>query len=102
MVLKAEALARRVVGEVDGDAPQRAAFAWRLVTGRPPQAPETNRAVRLFKSQIVHYRQRKDAARKMATVPLGPLPKDMDAAELAAWTVVGSVLLTLDETLCKG
>ncbi len=38
----------------------------------------------------------------MATVPLGALPKDMNAAEAAAWTVVASVLLNLDETLSKG
>ncbi len=37
----------------------------------------------------------------MATDPLGPLPKEMDAAQLAAWTVVGNVLLNLDETMMK-
>ena len=98
----AQALARRVVGDVNGNAPQRAAFAWRLVTGRPPRAPETKRIVQLFEAQLVHYRQHEDAARKMATVPLGALPKEMDATELAAWTVVASVLLNLDETLTKG
>ena len=77
-------------------------FAWSLVTGRPPSAPETNRITRLFEAQLDHYRQHKNAARQMATVPLGALPKEMDAAELAAWTVVASVLLNLDETLSKG
>ena len=28
--------------------------------------------------------------------------KDLDAAELAAWTVVANVLLNLDETITKG
>ncbi len=37
----------------------------------------------------------------MATEPLGPLPASMDAVELAAWTVVGNVLLNLDETFAK-
>ena len=77
-------------------------MAWQLVTGRPPQSAETNRVVRLFKAQLEHYRQHEDAALKMATVPLGPLPEDMNAAEVAAWTVVASVLLNLDETLSKG
>ena len=40
-------------------------------------------------------------ATQFATVPLGPLPKDMDAAEAAAWTVVSSVLLNLDEMFMK-
>ena len=98
----AQALARRVVRELDGDASQRAAFAWRLVTGRPPQPTETSRVTRLFQEQREHYAQDTEAAREVATVPLGALPDGMDAAEMAAWTVVASVLLNLDETLSKG
>ena len=46
---------------------------------------------------------RKDAAKAavMATKPLGPAPAGVDVVELAAWTVVGNVLLNLDETLAK-
>ena len=40
-------------------------------------------------------------AAEMASNPLGPLPKDADAVELAAWTTVANVLLNLDETLMK-
>jgi hypothetical protein len=40
-------------------------------------------------------------ARDVATKPLGEAPKDCDVAELAAWTVVGNVLLNLDEMLMK-
>ena len=43
----------------------------------------------------------KAAAVKLATDPIGPLPKGLDPADLAAWTVVGNVLLNLDETLMK-
>lgn len=98
----AQALARRLVIDVNSDVTQRAAFAWRRVTGRPPQQQETQRIVRLFEAQLDHFRDNEEAARKMATVPLGKLPEDMEAAELAAWTVVSSVLLNLDETLTKG
>jgi hypothetical protein len=37
----------------------------------------------------------------MATKPIGPVPPGVDVAELAAWTVVGNVLLNLDETIAK-
>ena len=37
----------------------------------------------------------------LATIPLGPLPDGVDADVAAAWTVVGNVLLNLDETLAK-
>jgi hypothetical protein len=37
----------------------------------------------------------------MATSPLGPLPKGANPAEYAAWTVVGNVLLNLDEMFMR-
>jgi len=43
-----------------------------------------------------------EAAKQLASEPLGPLPKDMDASEAAAWTVVANVLLNLDGVLTKG
>ncbi|MEK6235779.1 MAG: DUF1553 domain-containing protein, partial [Planctomycetales bacterium] len=98
----AQALARRVIREGKGNASARAAFAWKLVTGRPPRPKETARVARLFETQFDHYQKHKDEANKTAANPLGALPDDMDAAEAAAWTVVGSVLLNLDETLSKG
>ena len=50
-----------------------------------------------------HERFQKDAAKakEVATNPLGAAPKEFDVAELAAWTVVGNVLLNLDEMLMK-
>ena len=80
----------------------RAAYAWQLVTGRPAIAAETKRVVQLWQTQMDYYAQHQDEARKTATVPLGALPKEMKVPALAAWTVIASVLLNLDETLSKG
>ncbi|MFP6657800.1 MAG: DUF1553 domain-containing protein, partial [Pirellulales bacterium] len=98
----AQAVARRVVEEAGVGAKQRAAFAWQLITARRPVEGEASRILQLFEEQLVHYRQHKDAAHKMATNPLGPLPDGADVAEMAAWTVVASVLPNLDETLSRG
>ncbi|MCH8048052.1 MAG: PSD1 domain-containing protein [Planctomycetes bacterium] len=98
----AQALARRIVTDVKGDATQRSAYAWRRVTGRPGRKNELERIARLYREQLAHYRQHADAAKAMATDPLGPLPEGMNTAELAAWTVVAAALLNLDETLTKG
>ena len=68
----------------------------------PPRALETERLVSLFVAQLEHYRNDLDAALNMATIPLGALPDGLEAAEIAAWTVVASLLLNLDETLSKG
>jgi hypothetical protein len=40
-------------------------------------------------------------AKDIATMPIGPLNEGVDLVSAAAWTVVGNVLLNLDETLAK-
>ena len=42
-----------------------------------------------------------DAAKQLATMPLGPLSADGDTATMAAWTVVANVLLNLDQALTR-
>ena len=98
----AQALARRIVGAGVGDTKKRAAYAWRLVTGRPAKPQEIDRLARLVVEQTAHYTKDAAAARAMATVPLGAAPEGMDESVLAAWTVAAGVLLNLDETLTKG
>jgi hypothetical protein len=71
------------------------------VLGRAPTAEETGRLVTLFESQRRRFAADAEAAQALATDPLGPAPEGVDVADLAAWTVVGNVLLNLDESLCN-
>jgi hypothetical protein len=78
------------------------------VLARQPRPEELTRLVQLYQDSLAEFTADAAAAKAMATEPLGPLPAnflaryDGDAArataELAAWTVVGNVLLNLDET----
>jgi Protein of unknown function (DUF1553) len=97
----AQALARRIVEHDDADPSARATYAFRRVLGRPPAADEVERLVALFESERAHYEYDGEAATAMATSELGESGKIANMAELAAWTVVGNVLLNLDETLMK-
>jgi hypothetical protein len=97
----AQALARRIVSRGGVSARDRAAFAFRLCLIRPPSEPEVQRLADLFTKARQQYQQDPARATALATKPLGPAPKDMDVVDLAAWTVVGNVLLNLDETLDK-
>jgi mono/diheme cytochrome c family protein len=101
-VESAQALARRIVKEGGSTAEDRARFALRLCLCRPPQAEQVKHVAALFESERQHYRKNAKAALSLATEPLGALPAGMDAAELAAWTVVANVLLNLDAVLMKG
>lgn len=68
---------------------------------RPPHEQETARVVALYEKSLVRFQGDLPSATKLAAEPLGPVPAGMNAAELAAWTTVGNVLLNLDETLMK-
>lgn len=96
----AQALARRMVSA--GKTPaERAAFGIRLCLSRPPTSSEVARLVKLYEGALERYTKNPAEAQKMATEPLGPPPAEMNVSELAAWTVVGNVLLNLDEVLMK-
>ena len=97
----AQALARRVVKDGGPTTAERAANAFRLCLVRPPKPEELTRLVKLFDESKAVLAADSRKATQLATVPLGPVPPGMDVADLAAWTVVGNVILNLDETLMK-
>jgi mono/diheme cytochrome c family protein len=97
----AQALARKVVTAGGTTPAERAGYAFRICLARPPHAEELARLVRLYEQTAARFEKSPEEARRLATEPIGPAPKDLDVAQLAAWTVVGNVLLNLDETLMK-
>src|SRR5690606_37553257 len=97
----AQALARRAMTEGGATPRERATLAFRLCVTRRPSEAEADRIVQLYEAALARYQSTPDAARQLATEPLGPLPEGLDAAEAAAWTVVGNVLLNLDEVLAR-
>lgn len=96
----AQALARRLIAS-SGSAEQRIrnAFRWTLI--REPDVNELDRLGLLLDRALSQYTADIEAARTMATDPLGPLPDEADPVEHAAWTVVCNVLLNLDEVFMK-
>ncbi len=96
----AQALARKMAAA--GSKPEEKLTAgFRRVLSRPPTEKETARLLALFDDAKSGFAKDPAKALSIATKPLGPLPKDADPTELAAWTVVSNVLLNLDETLMR-
>ena len=96
----AQAMARRIVaGGTDRAGGIRQGF--RLCLSRDPSGPEAARIADLYDTTYRRFAADAEAARKLATDPIGPAPAGSDLAELAAWAVVGNVLLNLDETLMR-
>jgi hypothetical protein len=93
----AQALARRIVREGGTAAESRASFGLRLCLSRPPRPDQVQELAKLHVSELARFGGDVTAARKLA----GEVPAGMDAADLAAWTVVANVLLNLDGVLTK-
>ena len=79
----------------------KARQGFRLCASRQPTDDELHGLVRLYTKTLERFQADPAKAKDVATKPLGELPKEMDMAELAAWTMVGNVLLNLDEVLMK-
>jgi Protein of unknown function (DUF1553)/Protein of unknown function (DUF1549)/Planctomycete cytochrome C/NedA-like, galactose-binding domain len=96
----AQALARRMAAFGSSPA-EKARYGFRLCLARPPQEKELQDLLRLYEGSHARFADDKANALLMASHPLGAVPEGSDPSELAAWTVVGNVLLNLDETLMK-
>ena len=96
-----QALARKVVAEGGASAKERAIYAFRRCLTRPPKESEVASLVALYEKSRAKYAADPKRVASMATEPLGPAPQGADVAELAAWTVVGNVLINLDEMFLK-
>jgi hypothetical protein len=97
----AQALARRMVTSGGETVRDRAFYGFRLSLARSPRDAELDLLEKLYEKSLARFDKEREQATLLATIPLGPLPKGMDAAELAAWTVVGNVLMNLDEFVAR-
>ncbi len=96
----AQALARRLA-EGGDSTESRAKFGLRACLLREPGDAEVSRIVQLFETAKSRFSQLPEQAKLMAEEPIGPIPEGADPIEMAAWTVVGNVLLNLDEMFLK-
>jgi hypothetical protein len=97
-----QALARRLIKEGGGDPEARIRFGLSLALSRPADPAAVAALLKLYESEFARYSADAEAAKKLATEPLGPLPAGVNPAEAAAWTAVANVLLNLDGVLMKG
>lgn len=97
----ARALAAKVLTCAPADDTARIHWAWRQVLGRDAQPAETAVLTQLLDDHRAQYASDPKAAEAILTVGISPQPKNIDTAELAAWTSVSRVLLNLNETITR-
>ena len=97
----ARALAQRMIAETAGDANQRIRYGFRLATARWPSAAELSILREGLDDYLESYQQDKRAAEVLLTVGESSSNGDAGADELAAYLMVASIILNLDETITR-
>jgi hypothetical protein len=100
-VTAAQALARRIVDH-PGDRREKAAYAFQLCLTRAPNVGELERIIRLYEGELAHYASDPSQTAAMAAHAVDPGLQIPHSTEFAAWTVVGNILLNLDEMMNRG
>jgi hypothetical protein len=95
----ARALAQRMLTEGGGDAAARIAYAFRVVLSRVPDADEATVLQQQLAQHLDRYTQDEAAAKKVIGHGESKPKPELKPAELAAYTMVASTVLNLDETV---
>lgn len=74
---------------------------FQLCLTRLPSHSEIQILLALYEKAHAFYAGDLVAAKAITTEPIGSLPQGVDPVELAAWTVLGNMLLNLDEIFLK-
>ena len=94
-------MGRRILQEGGDTTASRVYYGFRLALTRKPTEEESQRLVSLYETVRTSLSTDPTKATPLATKPIGPLPEGMNVLDAASWTVVGNVLLNLDEFLAK-
>jgi hypothetical protein len=97
----ARALAARALSEGgDSDGP-RIDWLFQVVLARPPQPEEGVIVADVLAGHRERYATDPEAAKATISHGESPVPSDLPADELAAWTLLANMMLNLDETLTR-
>lgn len=99
--------ASRVFGErmMTHDEPKiedRMRYGFRLATARWPTADELRVIKKVFDVQLAQFKEAPEEAEKLLKIGEHPADGELDKTELAAWTMIGNLILNLSETITKG
>jgi hypothetical protein len=97
----ARALAERTMKEGGTTPESRVVHLFRLAATRSPDAREVSELLKLYREQVAVYAKDEDAAKKLIAVGESKPDTALDPTELAAWTMLGNLVLNLDEVLNK-
>jgi Protein of unknown function (DUF1553)/Protein of unknown function (DUF1549)/Planctomycete cytochrome C len=98
----ARALAERTLREGGKATDERLAYMFRLVTARSPGTKDFAELSSALSDLKAHYAKQPDAAKALIAAGESKPDPRFNTTELAAWTMIGNVILNLDEVITKG
>ncbi|MGP0063911.1 MAG: DUF1553 domain-containing protein, partial [Isosphaeraceae bacterium] len=104
LVEASRALAQRALREAGAAASTEArlTYLFRLAAGRCPDARELDELRAALADFRTHYAGKPDDARHLIAIGETKPDAHLEPSELAAWTMIGNVVLNLDEVITKG
>jgi hypothetical protein len=93
--------AQRVIFEGGKSSEDRIEYAFRLATARRPSDSERETLTTVLKTALENYKTDRDAAKTMLDIGESSREETLDLSHHAAWTIVASAILNLDETLTR-
>ena len=97
----ARMLAQRVMNSSEAATDRRIGQAFQRVVSRLPTVKEREVMSQAYESYLGAFQENPQAAEKLLSVGESPHDTSLNAAESAAWTMVMSVILNLDEVVTK-
>jgi len=97
----AQAMGLRVYRDGGNDERSRAAYAFRLCTGRAPTERELKSLLNFYGEQFKYFEDRTSDALKVGLATQTNLPPNVNLHKVAAWAMVSRAILNLDETITK-
>ena len=93
--------AERILREGGASPTLKLQWAFQAATSRKPNDAETRLLLTSLEKNLRHYRTSPEAVRKLLKVGESAAASDLDAAEVAAYTLIAETILNLDETVTK-
>ena len=79
----------------------RLRYGFRLTTARDPNEREQAVLTAQLAAHLEHFQADPESAKKLLAIGAVPRDESLDLAEHASYTLIGNLLLNLDETMTK-
>jgi hypothetical protein len=97
----ARALAERILREAPANPAERIRFAYHTALSREPREPEIELLAGIASKHLAEFAADGEAAAELLHVGARPVPDDLAASELAAWTSVARIIINSHEFITR-